>query len=319
MYSVPILLIIFKRLDTTKKVFSKIQQIKPKELYVAADAPRENNNDEKNKCYEVRNWVLNSIDWDCNVKTLFRDQNLGCGRGVSTAIDWFFSLVDYGIILEDDCVPDISFFSFVENLLLKYKDNKDIWQISGFNNMGINPQKNKASYSFTAIEACWGWATWKDRWQKFTYDISSEDINQLLLNPYFKKKYRRDFWFPKFESMTSDVRDIWDYQWTYRILVNQGYCIIPSNNLIENCGFGNDSTHFSEHNIDSEFHLPTYEISSIIHPKVIKYDWKLIKYTDKKVFGIPQKINLNILIIRLLKSFLRKIGLFDYIKKLIKK
>ena len=185
--------------------------------------------------------------------------------------------------------------------------------------MGINPQKNNASYSFTAIEACWGWATWKDRWQKFKYDISNEDKSKLLLNPYFKKKYRRDYWFPKFESMTSDVRDVWDYQWTYRILINKGYCIIPSNNLIENCGFGNDSTHFSEHSINDEFHLTTYKLTEVIHPKVIKYDWKLITYTDKKVFGIPYKVNPTDILIKIIKDILKKIGLFNYIKKLIKK
>ena len=319
MYSIPILLIIFKRLDTTKKVFAKIKEIQPKELYIAADAARENFKDEIQKCNEVRKWVLDSIDWNCSVKTLFRENNLGCGRGVSTAIDWFFSLVDYGIILEDDCIPNISFFSFVENLIFKYKENKNIWQISGYNIMSSNPQKNNSSYSFTAIEACWGWATWKDRWQNFTYDISKEDKTLLSSNPYFKKKYRRNYWYPKFDSMTSDVRDIWDYQWTYRILVNHGYCIIPAYNLIENCGFGNDSTHFSEYSIEGEFHMPSQEISTIIHPKTIKYDWKLIKYTDRKVFGIPHRININTYCINIIKKILKKIGLFNYIKRIIKK
>lgn len=315
MYSVPILLIVFKRLDTTKKVFEKIRSINPKQLFIAADAARSDYPDEKEKCDEVRKWILDAIDWDCEVKTLFRDENLGCGRGVSSAVTWFFDNVEYGIILEDDCVPSLSFFSFVEELLMKYKDDKRIWQICGHNTMGINPQKNNSSYSFSAIEACWGWATWKDRWQNFSYDISKEDKTALRKNPYFSKKYRRDYWFPLFNSMSSEVKDIWDYQWTYRILVNTGFCAIPSSNLIENVGFGADSTHFTIGNNNS-FRVQSYEIENILHPKKIEFDWNLIKFTDKKVFGLPKNGQYWLYLKNILKIILRKLHLFDFAKSM---
>ena len=318
MYSIPILLIIFKRLDTTKKLLEKIRSIKPNQLFIAADGARLNIQNEQYDCDNVRKYVLDSLDWDCEVKTLFRNENLGCGRGVSSAITWFFDSVDCGIILEDDCIPSLSFFSYVEELLMKYKDDKTVWQICGHNTMGMNPQKNNSSYSFSAIEACWGWATWKDRWQQFSYDISCEDKSLLCKNPYFKKKYRRDYWFPLFNTMNSQTKDIWDYQWTYRILMNKGFCAIPAYNLIENIGFGKDSTHFSAGDVNN-FSMKNYDIGKIFHPQKIKYDWKLIKFTDKKVFGIPKEGGFFLYIKDILKIFLNELHLFNFVKSVVKK
>lgn len=315
MYDIPILLIIFTRLDTTKKVFQKIREVKPKQLFIAADGPRLEKIGESEKCDIVRNWVLSAIDWECDVKTLFRDKNIGCGRGVSSSIDWFFDNVDYGIILEDDCVPSVSFFSYVKELLEKYKNEKKVWQICGHNTMGISKLRNNVSYSFVPIQACWGWATWKNRWDNFKYDISNEDKNLLKKNPYFNKKYRRDYWFSIFDKMTDDVKDVWDYQWTYRILKNKGYCAIPSCNLIENIGFGNDSTHFVDSNKDSSFHVFVHEMDNILHPKKIRYNWKLVKFTDKKVFNLPRKISFS----EYLKIILKKLHLFEFVKSLVKK
>ena len=313
MYSIPILLIIFKRLDTTKKVFEKIRKIQPQKLYIAADAARQEFPDEQKACEHVRKYVLDSIDWDCDVKTLFRSENLGCGRAVSTAVTWLFQNEDQGIILEDDCVPSLSFFPYVENLLDRYKNDKRVWQISGHNTMGINPQKNGWSYSFTAIEACWGWATWKNRWENFAYDISHENKSVLKKNPYFKKKYRRDYWFPLFNGMSSEVRDIWDYQWTYRILLNNGFCAIPSFNLIENVGFGEDSTHFTI-GCNKDFRVKSYEIEQVLHPSKIKYDWKLIKFTDKKVFGLSSDDQFFLYMKSILKAVLEELHLLEVAK-----
>ena len=107
----PILFMIFNRLDTTQKVFNAIRQAKPKQLFVAADGPREDKEGEKGKCEQARK-IIEQVDWDCEVKTLFRDKNLGCKVAVSSAIDWFFENVEEGIILEDDCLPSTSFLWF---------------------------------------------------------------------------------------------------------------------------------------------------------------------------------------------------------------
>lgn len=127
----PVLFLIYKRIDTTKRVFESIRQARLPRLYVAADGPR--NKDETEKVKMVREYVLNHIDWECDVRTLFRDRNLECGKAVSEAISWFFESEEMGIILEDDRLPTQGFFWFCEELLARYKDEPGIWHIGGSN------------------------------------------------------------------------------------------------------------------------------------------------------------------------------------------
>ena len=157
MFNTPILFLIFNRPEVTFAVFEQIQKIQPKYLFIAADGPR--NYKENELCKATRD-VVQKIDWDCELKTLFRNENLGCAKNVSSAIKWFFDHVEKGIILEDDCYPDLSFFSFCEELLNYYDNNDRIMAISGFNaQLGI--KRTKHSYFFAEIPLVWGWATWR--------------------------------------------------------------------------------------------------------------------------------------------------------------
>src|SRR5258705_8423153 len=133
MFNTPILFLIFNRLETTSQVFEQIKKVQPTRLFIAADGPRNDKEGEKEKCEKVRQWVLAQIDWECEVKTLFRNENLGCGRGPATAINWFFENVERGIILEDDCLPNDSFFIFCETMLKKFENDARIMHISGDN------------------------------------------------------------------------------------------------------------------------------------------------------------------------------------------
>ena len=142
-----VLFLIFNRLDTTKQVFEEIRKAKPPRLYIAADGPRENKEGEKEKVGAVRKYVLENIDWNCEVKTLFRDKNLGCGKAVSQAITWFFENEEMGIILEDDCLPSQSFFWFCEKLLKKYNKEKRIMLITGTSYL-FNEIERKEDYFF---------------------------------------------------------------------------------------------------------------------------------------------------------------------------
>jgi hypothetical protein len=153
----PILFIIFKRVDTTRQVFDAIRQAKPKQLYVAADGPRKEVVGETELCRQTRD-IIRQIDWDCELKTLFRDENLGCGLGVSTAITWFFRHVEQGIILEDDCLPHPDFFLYCQELLEKYKEDDQVMLIGG-SNFQNGTQRGKASFYFSAIPLIWGWAS----------------------------------------------------------------------------------------------------------------------------------------------------------------
>ena len=111
-----VLFIIFNRPDTTKKVFDQIKAGKPGRLYIAADGPRMNRPGEEVLCRQTRE-IINDVDWPCEVKTLFRQTNQGCKEAVSSAIAWFFENEEEGIILEDDCLPNNSFFRFCDTLL----------------------------------------------------------------------------------------------------------------------------------------------------------------------------------------------------------
>ena len=130
-FTTPVLFLIFNRPDTTKQVFSAIQKARPPRLYVAADGPRSENPSEATSCELVRSIALN-VDWECEVKTLFRDQNLGCRLAVSQAICWFFANEPEGIILEDDCLPSQSFFWFCHELLEEFRYDKQVVAICGF-------------------------------------------------------------------------------------------------------------------------------------------------------------------------------------------
>jgi len=237
----PVLFLIFNRLETTKKVFEEIRKAKPPRLYIASDGPREHKVGELEKVKAVRDYVLNNIDWNCEVKTLFREKNLGCGRAVSEAITWFFENEEMGIILEDDCLPSQSFFWFCEELLKRYKDDMRIWHIGGYS---LQHNLIKESYRFSRLIPCWGWATWKNRWDKYEFDMQSFDPKEEeIYKPFLKYgKYVKNTFVVHLKNLKNNV-DIWDTQWAYTCVKNKALSIIPKVSLIKNIGFGSDATH----------------------------------------------------------------------------
>src|SRR5258708_3549575 len=171
-FNTPILFLIFNRPFPTRRVFAEIRKARPAKLFVAADGPRPDKPEDLETCRETRE-IIKDIDWPCEVQTLFRDKNLGCGVAVSGAITWFFQNVEQGIILEDDCLPDPSFFPFCTELLERYKDDERILLISG----NFLQQKNKkfmvkASYYGTLIPHLWGWASWRRAWAKYDFNLT---------------------------------------------------------------------------------------------------------------------------------------------------
>lgn len=229
----PILFLIFNRPDTTSRVFEVIRTVKPSRLYVAADGPRPNFSGEAEIVESVRN-IATAVDWPCEVKTLFRDINLGCKLAVSSAIDWFFENEEHGIILEDDCLPCLSFFGFCESMLHKYYDTKNVWMICGFNpkNVGLRSQE----YFLSHNPAVWGWATWRDRWSQYKVKISEKDFLFLrsknnLLPPYVVRHYLKAF-----SKVSTAQIDTWDYQLVCLILRTNGCVVKPLSNLVSNIG-----------------------------------------------------------------------------------
>lgn len=241
----PVLLIVFNRLDTTKQVLDAIREAKAPRLYIAADGPRGHVTGEDSKVRAVREYVLSHIDWDCEVKTLFRENNLGCKYAVSGAINWFFENEEMGIILEDDCLPSQSFFFFCSELLERYKNDVRIWQISGANLLE-NRIKLSTSYIFSRYGGIWGWATWARHWHKYDIHMISwpeKKMDQRWLRSVTETEVEINIRKKRFDNVYYQNFNTWDYQWIYTKLLANGLSIIPRRNLVKNIGFGADATH----------------------------------------------------------------------------
>ena len=242
----PILFLVFNRPITTDKVFSRIRLAKPPKLYIACDGPRENNTQDAIKVDEVR-FICSKVDWHCEVKTLYRDYNLGCGLGVSSAINWFFKYEEEGIILEDDCLPSQSFFKFCDEMLELHRHNKNISLIAGYNKLQKWNDK-KLDYFYSFLGGIWGWATWKRAWIHYDFEMSSLDkfvsnngfVNQMGFDLGMRRQKQL---IEAKHAIKNKSLDTWDYQWAFSRHAQNGLSCIPSQSLIRNIGFNDDATH----------------------------------------------------------------------------
>lgn len=243
----PIVLIIFNREDTTRKVFERIKEVEPEELFIISDGPRENKVGE-NELVQATRDIIKDVSWKCNVHTNFSEKNLGCTLRVSTGLDWVFSQTEQAIILEDDCYPNISFFRYCDELLEKYKDNPEIMMISGNNN---SLTECEDSFYFTNYFHIWGWATWKRAWDKNEIDVISWPSfkRRQGLKKYFSKPSELYYWSHVFDLVYKNLVTSWDISWVYSCYKNGGISIAPKYNLISNIGFGENATHTSGNSI----------------------------------------------------------------------
>jgi hypothetical protein len=271
MYDTPVLFLIFNRPESTAIVFEKIRQQKPSKLYIAADGPRKNKGGENEICDLTRRSVIEKIDWECQVKTLLRDENLGCGRAPSEAISWFFDQEDEGIILEDDCVPNESFFFFCAELLEYYRNNPKIMHISG---VALNDETKpaKTTYHFSKYAASWGWATWKRAWKQYNYQLEDAKFYSRYITSAFRDPFERMFWKTVLRSVSGHNVDVWDYQWMFAIWKADGLCVNTNYNFIVNIGFNELATHTTYKNPYPD--LKTNTITTIVHPKKIERNKK---------------------------------------------
>ena len=306
-FDTPILFIVFNRPGNTKIVFDEIKKIKPSKLYIAADGPRENNSNDKINCLEVRNIVERQIDWDCEVKKLFRDENLGCKNGVSSAITWFFENEEYGIILEDDCLPDISFFRFCKELLEYYLNDNRIMMISG-DNFQTNNKLDKDSYCFVRYSYIWGWATWRRAWKYYDVNISKfpEFKRQAERNNVFLSNDEKEYWLNIFQSVYEGKIDTWDYQWCFTLFSQNGLSIIPNVNLVSNIGFAQAGTHTLSAN-NPMANLKTFGIGEIVHPGLFTVNYDSDDFTFKQILKANYKKTILVKIFNKIKSFMKKI------------
>jgi len=245
---------------------------------VAADGARPGKPSEQERCAEVRK-IATKIDWPCELRTLFRDANLGCGAGVSSAISWFFEHEEEGIILEDDCVPSPSFFQFCAELLDRYRHDLRVMAIGGNNLEPHHRREHEYSYTFSGLSYIWGWATWKRAWKL-------HDDKMLLFGEVDKKRYlsrgynsiyERDLFQYVFGKMYTDDdpitsrRNIWDYQWQFACRIHSGLIIVPAVNLVSNIGFNGQATNVYGQSLGRGLKCEEIELP-LIHPEFVMVD-----------------------------------------------
>lgn len=247
----PVLLISFKRPDLTRRMLENIRQAQPARFYAACDGPRLDRPDDAEKVRAVRS-VIAEFGAALHPQTLYQETNLGCARGVSAAISWFFEHEEEGIILEDDCLPDQSFYPFCGELLERYRGVANVMQIAGYNALsGI--REMEADYLFSHHGWQWGWATWRRAWLHFDLkmaswpDFKAQGLHQSA--PFHPPRIRVT------DEMYAGGCDTWDFQWQYAMAANYGLSVIPKYSLITNVGVGLGCTHGIERNASQDQHV----------------------------------------------------------------
>jgi len=239
----PLVLVIFNRPDTTRRVFEEIRRARPPLLLVVADGPRKDHPSDREQCLKARD-VADQVDWDCEVRRNYAETNLGCRRRVSSGLDWVFEQVEEAIILEDDCLPDPTFFRFCEELLERYRRDERIGQISG-TNFQFGRKRTEYSYYFSRYYQAWGWASWRRAWKN--YDVDMKLWPQIRDGRWLRDWLGRQTFVPYWKYILEKVYrhriDTWDYQWFFHCWIQNRLAIVPEVNLVMNIGFDEGATH----------------------------------------------------------------------------
>lgn len=299
MHKVPILFIVFNRPDVTLQVFTNLLK-NPyiSKIYVSCDGPRSDGQDDQ-KVKAVQD-IIDSAQSDILIIKRYSNINQGCKMGVKNAIDWFFQNEESGVIIEDDCLPSVTFIPFCGQLLEKFRSKDDVFVIDGSNYSEITSKTD--SYAFSKYTLIWGWATWRDRWVKM--DLKMEDID-VFYGGQFREKFHsfneRVYWRNHLDNVLSGGIDTWDFQWMYSIWKHDGKVIAPKVNMIKNIGFGEDATHSKTSNNIFEASACNDLDFPLIHPEVRSFDSGLDRRLAKTRFRITLKSNIRRLIKRYFK------------------
>jgi hypothetical protein len=266
-FKTPIIFCIFNRPELTAQVFNTIRQIGPEHLFIIADGPRLDHPEDESLCAATRE-VVEAVDWPCQIKRNFSSVNLGCRERIVSGLNWAFEQVEEAIILEDDTLPDLSFFAYCEEMLQRYRDDPQIMMISGYNGLGNWPTPDNASYFFTRYGNIWGWATWRRAWQLYdcslkryqNWDIEGK-LKQNLVN---SEQIAHLSW--RFNFLLRKSINSWDLQWLLICVLQGGLCAVPRVNLVRNIGFGVRALHTTNEN--DPRNLPHFSLPQpIIHPQ----------------------------------------------------
>jgi hypothetical protein len=281
----PVVLVIFNRPDTTQLVLKAIRQVQPKKLFVIADGPRADRAGEVEQCNAARS-VIEQVNWDCEVLTNYSAVNLGCARRVSSGLDWVFQQVEEAIILEDDCVPNPTFFTFCEELLERYRADDRVSSISAQKFCPLYPIEE--SYYFSRYPHCWGWATWRRAWQNFDFEMRHWQVvkEQGLLKNMLEDDRAAKVWAKIFEATYTNQISSWAYRWVLCCWLQNSLSIHPKLSLVQNIGFGQDATHTQQKLPFADYQTKLIEFP-LKHPPFIVRHTQIDQYLQHNVFDLP--------------------------------
>jgi hypothetical protein len=278
MFQVPILLVLYNRVADTHNLFQVIKALKPSQLYVAADGAIHNDRLDYLNCLKTRAVIM--PEWECEVHEFFNDEHYGKSKMIFQAVSWFFSNVEEGIILFDDTLPNMDFFYYCEELLIKYRNEFKISHIGG-TNFQKRFQRGNASYYFSAYSTTWGFATWSDRWKNFDIkmtELDDVDFSKIVSN-YVDKPKEKNYWTRRFNILKKYDLDIWEYQYNYHIWYHNGLSITPNLNLVTNVGLKNRKRKIRKLIRQAEKILP------LTHPEEIVQNIEADRYAFKHVYN----------------------------------
>lgn len=287
----PVIFLIFNRPDTAARVFETIRQARPSLLIVIADGPRKDVDGDDARCRAARA-IVDRVDWPCEVVRQYSETNLGCRRRVSSGLTCAFEMVEEAIILEDDCVPDPSFFRFCEELLDHYRSEHRVMHISG-DNFLLGARPSQTGYYFSRYAHVWGWATWRRAWAHYdvtmqSWKVLSEQSRENFLRQ-FGDQRERSYWRYVLSATAANEIDTWDYQWAFTCMRLDGLSVTPSVNLVANIGFGHEATHTRKPSRFAAMSTNSLRFP-LVHPSVLECDREADRVVGKAIYRMPSQL-----------------------------
>ncbi|HVU23050.1 MAG TPA: hypothetical protein VHE13_02925 [Opitutus sp.] len=279
----PVALFIFNRPECTRAVLAALRAARPARMFVVADGPRSRVAGDAGACAAARDVVARGIDWPCEVRREFADENLGCARRVASGLDWVFAQTDAAVILEDDCVPDATFLPFCAELLGRYAGDERVWHIGGAN---FQAEPRPGGYYFSRYNHVWGWAAWARSWRRFDWGMEDwPDVrDSTWLADLLGDRWAAGYWREAFDAVAAGRVDSWAYRWIYAMWRGGGLAALPGVNLVRNIGFGPNGTHTTggDHGLSRAAAAMRFPLR---HPERVERDAAADAHTERTVYS----------------------------------
>lgn len=276
----PVAFFVFNRPDYTLKVLEVIRQARPKTLFLIADGPRRDHPGEAARCLETRRLLGTQIDWPCTVYRDYADMNLGCRERIASGLKRVFEQADRAIILEDDCLPEPTFFRYCDELLERYRDDPRIGMLSG-TNYRLDDPSSTGSYFFARHHSIWGWATWRRAFKGYDPAMNSwrDSIHPTGLAGYWEDRRSQLVHRAMFDLYRDGAIDTWDIPWVFHLVTNRMLSVVPHVNQVSNIGV----TGMRGRGGDRNNNLPTGLLPfPLHHPKAVEPDPNYDRFVSKR-------------------------------------